>query len=202
MDNHYFQLVTTLVFEHIFILALVISFLESVPVLGTFTPGTLFMIFFGFTASTNGVNIGYVILAGFIGAVLGDFIGYLMGKYAGQWMINHKKLLKQVHIETGRAFFSRHGGKSILIGRFVGVIRPIVPLIAGSIHMSMRKFLFWNMLGAFMWVTLYMVLGFFFGKHADLIEKISSRISIVLVLVLIPIVYVLYKKYKNAIVKI
>lgn len=170
---------------------------ESTPILGTLTPGTLFLLFFGYTASVNSINLALVILVATIGAIVGDIVGYLMGRYASGWMIRHKKILKEVHIEHGRTFFSKHGGKSILIGRFVGPIRPIVPIIAGSIGMSMRKFLFWNILGAFMWSTLYIVLGFFFGAYARTIERFVSDTAVLVTVIIMLIGLMYYFKYKK-----
>lgn len=167
-----------------FLIVFLAAMLESTPVIGTFTPGTLFLLFFGYTASVQDVNLGLVILSATIGSITGDMLGYLLGRYASGWLVKHKKLLKAGHIEQGRAFFSNHGGKSILIGRFVGPIRPIVPLIAGSIHMRPSKFLFWNILGGFLWSTVYVTLGFFFGAYAHQIEKIVSRTGLAILAVL------------------
>lgn len=183
--------------EYLYIVVFLAALLESTPIVGTFTPGTLFFIFFGYAAFINDTNIGLLILIGGIGAFLGDLIGYFLGKYAGGWMVRNKKLLKQVHIDQGRGFFSKHGGKSILIGRFVGPIRPIVPLVAGSIHMSMRKFIFWNIIGAFLWATLYIVVGYFFGAYAETIEQYVSRASVVAVIVLAIAGYFMYRKHKK-----
>lgn len=202
MDHHYIKYASSLIADNLYLFVFIISVLESTPILGSLTPGMLLMMFFGATAFLNGISLGYVILFGFLGAVIGDILGYLLGKYAGGWMVKHKKLLKEVHIEFGRSFFSRHGGKSILIGRFVGIIRPIVPVIAGSIQMSFRKFLFWNVLGAFLWVTFYAGIGYFFGHYTYMVDKIISRASWVFFIIAIPLIYIAYKKYKKAVMKI
>ncbi|MES2623258.1 MAG: DedA family protein [Patescibacteria group bacterium] len=191
------SLISTFLFPIVFIAALS----ESTPILGTFTPGTLFLLFFGYAASLHSVNLPLLVLVATLGAIMGDILGYLLGKYAGDWLVRNKKILKQVHIEQGRGFFSKHGGKSILIGRFVGPIRPIVPLIAGSIGMSFRKFIFWNVLGAFLWAALYITLGFFFGAYAREIERVVSDASWVLLIVAIlagGFYYYKYRKNKHA----
>jgi membrane protein DedA with SNARE-associated domain len=166
-----------------FIIVFFVALFESTPIIGTFTPGTLFMLFFGYMASVQDMNMALVILSATIGSIVGDVLGYIFGRYAGVWMVNHKKILKIGHIEQGRGFFSKHGGKSILIGRFVGPIRPMVPLIAGSMHMRFNTFIFWNILGGFLWSTLYITLGFFFGAYAHNIEKIVSRTGLLLVVI-------------------
>ncbi len=183
--------------EYLYIVVFLAALIESTPVLGTLTPGTLFFLFFGYSASISHTNLAVIILIAGAGAALGDILGYILGKYGSSWMIRNKKLLKEVHIEQGRGFFSRHGGKSILLGRFVGPIRPIVPLIAGSIRMNFQKFLFWNIVGAFSWAALYMTIGFFFGIYARQIEHYVSEASVLVVIALAIIGYFMYRKYKN-----
>lgn len=183
--------------DYLYIVVFLAALLESTPVIGTFTPGTLFFLFFGYSASVNGINLPVIILIASVGAVVGDVLGYILGKYGSGWMIRNKKLLKEVHIEQGRGFFSKHGGKSILLGRFVGPIRPIVPLIAGSIHMGFQKFLFWNILGAFLWSALYMTLGYFFGAHARTIEHYVTDGGFIILGVLAIGAFFVYRKYKK-----
>lgn len=191
---------SSVIVPYIFILAFLATILESTPVIGTFTPGTLVLLFFGYIASVQGVNPAYVILVATLGSIVGDILGYLLGRYAGGWMVRHKKILKIGHIEQGRAFFSAHGGKSILVGRFVGPIRPMVPLIAGSVHMRFSTFIFWNILGGFLWSTLYLTLGFFFGAYAREIEHVVSRTGLIILgvgAIICVWYYLRYKKQKE-----
>ncbi|MES2985600.1 MAG: DedA family protein [Patescibacteria group bacterium] len=205
MFSHYFNIIlnyaesgSSVLVDYLYPIVFLSALSESTPILGTFTPGTLFLLFFGYTASVNAINLALVVLVATLGAIVGDVLGYLLGRHATGWMLRHKKILKEAHIEQGRAFFSKHGGKSILIGRFVGPIRPIVPLIAGSIGMSMRKFLFWNILGAFLWATLYVTIGFFFGAYARDIEKVVSDTGLVIsVIIFIGAVVYYFKYMKN-----
>lgn len=159
--------------------------MESTPILGTFTPGTLFLLFFGFTTYSLADNISLIIFAATIGSVFGDIMGYLLGKYGTDFLLRHKKLLKHSHIEDGRRFFSNHGFKSILIGRFVGPIRPIVPLIAGGIKMNLSKFLFYDILSSVLWATLYIMIGYYFGNYFREIEKVVSNISVLITLIIV-----------------
>lgn len=190
MISHYVDMVlvyiesgSALITNYIGLIVFLAALLESTPIIGTFTPGTLFLLLFGYISSVQHIQISYIILAAICGSVVGDILGYIIGKYASGWLVRHKKILQAGHIEQGRAFFSKHGGKSILIGRFVGPIRPIVPLIAGSIHMRLDTFFFWNILGSFLWSVLYITLGYFFGAYAREIEHMISRTSLGLVVV-------------------
>ncbi len=180
--------------QYIYGIAFVVALCEGVPVIGTILPGTLLLLFLGYVVSLQYTNLGWVIVFATVGSILGELIGYVVGRYAGSWMVEHKKILRASHIEQGRGFFSRHGGKSILIGRFVGLVRPIVPLIAGSIGMRVQTFIFWNILGAFLWSALYIGLGFFFGAYAREIQRVVSHagLAVVGVLVFSAVLYYTY----------
>ncbi len=158
----------------------VAAVIESTPVVGTFTPGTLFLIFFGFLVSISSLSLPLCILVATLGAVTGDCLGYLLGRYGSRFFKEHKGLLRISHIEAGRAFFSQHGGKSIFIGRFVGVIRPIVPLVAGAIRMSMRRFLPLNIASALAWAGLLISTGYAVGAQWQSVESWFSGVSLAL----------------------
>jgi len=173
------------------------ALIESVPGLGTITPGTLFFLFFGFSAYNLNLNLSLMIFAATTGAVIGDTITYMIGKHGTGFLLKHKKLLKHSHIEDGRAFFSNHGVKSIFIGRFIGPIRSVLPLIAGSINMKFSKFMFYNILSAFLWVCLYVIVGYYFGSYFRQIERIVSNVSVLLTLVVVGGIALYYFKFKK-----
>ncbi len=163
---------------YLYLLIFAAAILESTPIIGTFTPGTLILVFFGFLVSVTQVTLLPCIVAASIGAALGDYIGYLLGRFGSRFFSEHKKILNIGHIDRGRAFFSKHGGKSILIGRFVGPIRPIVPLVAGAIRMSMRRFMPLNIFGAVLWSSVLISAGALVGQHWQSVEKWFSGIGI------------------------
>ncbi len=173
------------------------ALIESIPGLGTITPGTLFFLFFGFSAYTLNLNLSLAIFAATMGAVLGDIISYMLGKYGSGFLLKHKKILKVYHIEEGRRFFINHGIKSIFIGRFIGPIRSVLPLIAGSLSVSFSKFMFYNILSAFLWVLTYILIGYYFGNYFREIESFVSKTSIILSIIAILAVYIYYKKNKK-----
>lgn len=155
-----------------------VAALESTPIIGTFTPGTLMLVFFGFLVSMTNVLLIPCIFAAVLGAVVGDYVGYLLGRYGSRFFKEHKGLLRLSHLELGKAYFAKHGGKSIFIGRFVGPIRPIVPLVAGATRMSMRRFLPLNIASALLWATLLITVGYFVGEQWRSAEHIFAPISI------------------------
>lgn len=158
---------------------LLVALLESTILIGTFVPGTVILLFFGFTASQGDVSLLWVIFATSIGAIIGDFISYACGRYGSGFVKEHRGFLRLSHVEVGRAFFTKHGGKSVLLGRFVGPLRQIIPFIAGAVHMARWKFVYLNVAGAFLWAITYIVLGYYFGANWKLIDTVISRIGII-----------------------
>ena len=181
------------------ILVFLSALIESVPGLGTITPGTLFFLFFGFSAYSLHLNISFMIAAATLGAIVGDVISYMLGKYGSGFLLKHKKILKISHIEEGRKFFINHGVKSIFIGRFIGPIRSVLPLIAGSLSVNFARFMFYNILSAFAWVLVYITVGYYFGSYFRQIENFISHTSIILTLIIVGgfVYYYYFKKNKK-----
>ncbi len=173
-----------------------IAVFESTPVFGTFTPGTLFLLFFGFLVSVTDLSLPLCILLTTLGAVLGDGLGYLLGKYGQRFFKEHKGLLRISHLDMGRAFFNKHGGLSIFVGRFVGPIRPIVPLVAGATTMAWKRFLALNILSALFWSGLLISLGYFVGQKWQAVEKWLSNFSVLLGVIVLISLLLYVRRYR------
>lgn len=187
---------------YLYLCVLGVAFLESLPILGVIMPGTFMLLLFGVLAAKGLSSLGMFILLATIGATIGDTIGYLIGRYGRSFFNEHNKLLKLSHIHTGEAFFARHGGKSVLFGRFIGPIRPIIALVAGAAHMIPSRFMGLNLSGAFIWTSLYIALGFFFTHNIRLIDKIVSNVSTAILAVFILIIGIgFYYKRRAKIMK-
>lgn len=169
---------------YVYLVAFLVTFLESVPVIGTFMPGTILMLLFGFIASQGYGNIYILIIVSVIGGVLGDMIGYYLGIYGRKYFSKESRLFKHEYLELGRAFFTKHGGKSVAISRFIGPIRPVVPLLAGMGHMSNRRFMFWNVGGALIWAASYIFLGFIFGHEWQIVDMWINKVIRVVTLLI------------------
>jgi membrane-associated protein len=165
-------------------------------------PGTLLLLLFGLLAAKGAGMLIFMIIFSIIGAMVGDTIGYLLGRYGSRFFKEHNKLLKLSHIETGRAFFNKHGGKSIIFGRFIGPIRPIISLVAGAVSFLFERFLYLNFLGACVWASSYVTIGFLFGHYIKLIDRIISQIaSGVLISGIIVAIFYWYFKERKVILK-
>ncbi|MBI1960848.1 MAG: DedA family protein [Candidatus Liptonbacteria bacterium] len=164
--------------------------MEALPLVGLVIPGTVVVVFFGFLSAQGYLEIGDLIWFSTIGAVLGDGIGYYLGGKGTRFFHDENKFLKTSHLVWGEAFFKKHGNKSVLLGRFVGPLRPIIPFVAGLFRMDMKTFLFWNVASGFLWSITFLLLGYFFGSALPAIKIWSTRMG-VLLLILFAVVILL-----------
>jgi len=177
-----------------------IVFTETGLLVGFFLPGDSLLITAGLVAATGYLNIwwlnGLLILA----AVLGDSVGYAIGRRLGPRLFTRPKslLFNPRHVERTRAFYARHGARTIVIARFVPIVRTFAPVVAGVGQMEYRQFVFYNVAGGVGWVTSMTWAGYFLGQ---VVPNISERIHIVVVIVialsLIPIVVELVRERRR-----
>jgi membrane protein DedA with SNARE-associated domain len=162
----------------LYISTFVISFLESLVVIGLIAPGTVFLLFVGFLLSKGFLNIPLIVFLAVLGAVLGDMVSFYLGKKGTNFFKKENKILKLANLEKGRGFFKKHGGKSIFLGRFTGPLRSLIPFIAGTFHMNYKSFLVWNIISGFLWAVLYLFLGFSLGEAWRVVETYSNKVEI------------------------
>ncbi|PXA65073.1 hypothetical protein CVS29_12495 [Arthrobacter psychrochitiniphilus] len=174
------------------IIACAIIFAETGLLVGFFLPGDSLLFTAGLLVSTGGmpVNIwvlmGMLIVSGFLGNQLGYYIGYK----AGPAIFNkpESKLFKRQHVESAHAFFEKHGGKALILARFVPIVRTFVPVIVGVAKMDMRKFLIFNAIGAVAWAGGVTYLGYVLGDNFPWVQKNLDIIFIgIVALSVIPI---------------
>lgn len=150
-----------------------IVFAETGLLFGFFLPGDSLLFTAGILASQGYLNIVILCLALFLAAVLGDSTGYAIGARFGKRLF-HKKdslLFHKKHLERAKAFYDRHGGKTIILARFMPIIRTFAPTVAGIAEMPYLKFLTFNVIGAFLWAVGLTVAGYFLGKNIPDIDK-------------------------------
>lgn len=165
--------------------------LEASAFLGLIVPGETVVIACGFLASQGVLDVGDVIVVAILGAILGDSIGYEIGRHLGRpWLLRHGRwiALTPRRLQRVDAFFERHGGKAVLLGRFVGIVRALAPFVAGSSRMPYRRFLLYNAAGAIVWAPAAVLLGYWLGEGWRLAERWLGRVGAIGVAVAIVVV--------------
>lgn len=146
------------------ILFLVI-FLETGFVVTPFLPGDSLLFAAGTFAALGALNPIYLFLLLVVAAILGDTINYSIGAYIGPRAFSGDiKFLKKEHLDKTQAFYEKHGGKMIILARFIPIIRTFAPFVAGIGTMRYRNFIFFNVVGGIAWVAIFISLGYFFGN--------------------------------------
>lgn len=168
-------------------IAFLIAFSESLALIGAFIPGTILIVVFGFLSAHGDLNVWILITVSAVGAILGDSTSYFLGTKGTKLFKKENRILNISHLEKGKHFFAKYGDRSIFVGRFIGVLRPIVPFVAGAARMEMRTFLFWNVVSGVSWSVAYIFLGYFFGDSFSSIEIWAGRVGVFVVLLILAI---------------
>ncbi|MFC6322972.1 DedA family protein [Companilactobacillus baiquanensis] len=201
IDHHMVNIVNNFGLWTYLILFLII-FIETGVVILPFLPGDS-LIFAAMALAAN-PDYGLIPLALFViffaAATLGDSMNYEIGEHFGQFATENKylsKLINKEHLDEAHAFFEKHGGKTIAIGRFIPLIRTFVPFVAGSGTMKYTKFLKFNVLGAFLWVLVCSLAGYLFGNIPVVQEHFSMIILGIVLVSLIPVLITALKGRKK-----
>ena len=162
-------------------LALII-FLET-GALVFFLPGDSLLVTAGLFAAKGDLNIAYLNLLLIPMAIMGDALSYFIGARSGPALFNKPdaKLLKPKYMQAAKDFYEKHGGKAIIIARFMPVVRTFVPVVAGIAQMSYRRFALFNIIGAASWILSMSLLGFVLGNIIPDIGKHIEKVIIVIV---------------------
>lgn len=167
------------------LLVFVIALSESLAIVGLIVPGIFFMVVFGALITTGYLDFFSTVIAAVLGAIAGDSLSYWLGRRYQQQFRNlwpfrrHPGLL-----DRGIDFFHRHGGKSVLLGRFVGPLRPVIPAVAGMLEMPRQRFVLTNVGSALLWGPIILLPGMAFGLSLELAAEFAGRLSLVLIILL------------------
>jgi len=185
-----------------YLILFLIIFAETGFVVTPFLPGDSLLFAAGalIGAGDTGLNIFLLALLLFIAAFAGDSVNYEIGKYYGPKAFSGKiKFLKKEYLVKTQEFFVRHGGKTIIYARFVPIVRTFAPFVAGIGIMDYKKFASYNVVGAFLWVGIFLFLGYFFGNMPFIQKNFSLVIlAIILISLLPPLIEILKSKFKRA----
>jgi membrane-associated protein len=162
-----------------------IMFAETGLLVGFFLPGDSLLFTAGILAAQGYLEIALVLIVLAGGAILGDNTGYLIGKKLGPKLFSKEEslLFKKSHLHKAQAFFDKHGAKTIVIARFVPIVRTFVPTLAGVGNMKYSKFLTLSVIGGVFWTGSITMLGYYLGLKVDNIEKYIIPGVVVIILI-------------------
>lgn len=183
-----------------------VVFAESGLLIGFFLPGDSLLFTTGFLihAGFLPVNIHLAVLIIFIAAVVGDSVGYTFGRRLGPRVFNKQdaRLFKQEYIQQAQAFYEKHGGKTIIIARFVPIVRTFAPIVAGAGKMEYKRFIMFNLVGGFLWAAGVTYAGFFLGSvfesmGLEIDHVLLPIIAIIILISVLPPAIHIFKDKKN-----
>jgi membrane-associated protein len=186
-------------------LLLFVVFAETGLLVGFFLPGDSLIFISGLLCATKPQLLDVPFLALLIllmlSAILGNIFGYWFGKKAGEKLYNREDsfLFRKQHLITTKAFYDKHGGKALVLGRFLPIIRTFAPILAGVIKVEFKNFMYYNIIGAVAWIGSIASIAYFLGKQFPIIENYIGYIVIGLIVITTIPVLITYLKSKKKI---
>jgi membrane-associated protein len=181
-----------------------IIFAESGLLVGFFLPGDSLLFIAGFLASDAGGNVlpilPIVLVTTFVAAVAGDQVGYVFGHKVGPALFSRpdSRLFKQQHVKKAHEFMDRYGPKTIVLARFVPIVRTFAPIVAGVGRMHYRTFVVYNVIGGFLWAVGVTTLGYFLGQNHFIKDNIEIAIVLLVAISLLPMAIEIWRHRRQA----
>jgi len=190
LDQHLLDLARTYG-VWIYAILFLIVFLETGVIVTPFLPGDSLLFVAGAIAAAGEMNVHGLVLLLIAAAILGDSLNYAIGRYLGPRVFRFEdtRFFKRAYIDRTHVFFERHGGKTIIIARFIPIIRTYAPFVAGVGAMAYSRFLVFNVTGAILWVLLLTYAGYFFGNLPLVKNNLTLVILGIIVLSILPGVF-------------
>jgi membrane-associated protein len=188
IDVHIAEMITLFgVFTYLILFAII--FAETGFVFTPFLPGDSLLFAVGAFAALGSFNVVVMLLLLCAAAILGDTVNYWIGHFFGDRIIANRRMpIKQKHIDETHRFFEKHGGKTIILARFVPIVRTFAPFVAGIGKMSYGRFLSFNVIGGILWVCLFILAGYFFGNIPAVKHNFTLVILGIIAISLVPMV--------------
>lgn len=178
-----------------------VIFAETGFVVTPFLPGDSLLFAAGAIAALGSLNIWGIIAALLIAAIMGDTVNYWIGHFFGRKIVDNPKItfINQEHIDKTEQFYKKYGGKTIILARFVPIVRTFAPFVAGVGTMEYGKFIAFNVIGGVAWVMLFTLAGYFFGNLEFVQENFHYAIFAIIFLSLLPLVteYIQAKRHPD-----
>lgn len=189
IDVHLAQITSTYGALTYLILFLII-FAETGLVVTPFLPGDSLLFAAGAIAALGSLSFPGLLLVLIVAAILGDTANYWIGHFFGQKMIANPRIpIKQEHIDKTQAFFDKHGGKTIILARFVPIVRTFAPFVAGIGKMNYSHFILYNIIGGIAWAVIFTSAGYFFGNMPAIKHNFSLVIFGIIGISLVPMLF-------------
>jgi membrane-associated protein len=184
----------------IYAILFAIIFSETGFVVTPFLPGDSLLFVAGAIAATDAMNVHLLAAVLIAAAVLGNSVNYAIGRWLGKTFFRDRgsKWLNPAHLEKANAFYERHGGKAIVISRFLPIVRTYVPFVAGMAAMKARTYTAYNVAGGVLWVGSLLYAGYFFGNIPWIKGNLTAIIIGIVVVSLLPLVIAYFKNKAKA----
>jgi len=184
---------------------ILIIFAETGLMVGFFLPGDSLLFITGLytaegviaPAGTPSASLALIMGCLIAAAIVGDQVGYVIGRTLGRSLFNRKesRFFKPKYLHQTKAFYDRHGGKTIIIGRFIPIVRTFAPVVAGAVELEYKRFVVYNIIGGIVWIASMLSLGYFVGV---MFKPYVSYITIgIIVVSFIPVVQTLWQEWRN-----
>ncbi len=173
----------------VYALLFLIVFCETGLVVTPFLPGDSLLFVVGALAAAGGMDIAIVMLVLISAALCGDNVNYFFGRWAGPrvFQLREARWLNHRHLERSQAFYARHGGKTIVMARFVPIVRTFAPFVAGIGRMFYPRFLAFSVGGAILWVVSLCLAGYYFGNIPIVKKNLTAVIMGIIILSVLPV---------------
>jgi membrane-associated protein len=178
-----------------------VIFCETGLVVTPILPGDSLLFALGtFAARPDGLNLGVLLGLLIVAAIVGDSVNYWIGSLLGPRIFRGEKIrfLNPKHLERTHEFYERYGGKTIILARFVPIVRTFAPFVAGMGRMTYRRFMAYNVIGGILWVAGFLVLGFKFGNVAAVQRNFTLVILAIVVISILPAVVEFVREWRRA----
>jgi len=184
----------------IYAILFVVIFCETGLVVTPFLPGDSLLFAAGGIAAIGGMNIHIMVLLLLTAAILGDAANFMIGKYFGQKLFANpdSKIFRRSYLEKTHAFYEKHGGKTIIIARFVPIVRTFAPFVAGMGDMHYGTFIRYNIIGAVLWVLSFSYAGYFFANIPVVKNNLGLVMAAIIVISILPAVVEVIRAKLNA----